>query len=276
MAYKRSARATSVRPEELLQNGAIPQHIAIIMDGNGRWAKSRGLPRAFGHREGVRSVREIVAACGELNVKSLTLYAFSTENWKRPKDEVTMRMRLLVSSLHAEIDNLHRNNVHLMTMGDLSKLPLEAQKELQDAIVRTSANTGLTLNLALSYSGRWDIVRAAQRLAIEVRSGKISPEEIDETLFSAQLSTAEIPDPDLLIRTSGEMRLSNFLLWELAYTEFYISECFWPEFRKDELYEAIRTFQQRERRFGQVSEQLKHQSTRTSVKDDRVNAVSRY
>jgi undecaprenyl diphosphate synthase len=259
----------------LLQQGVIPQHIAIIMDGNGRWAKSRGLPRAFGHREGVRSVREIVSACGELGVKSLTLYAFSTENWKRPKDEVTMLMRLLVSSLHSEIDNLHRNNVHLMTMGDLSKLPLEAQKELQDAIVRTSANTGLTLNLALSYSGRWDIVRAARRLAMDVRSGKISPEDIDEAMFSAQLSTAEIPDPDLLIRTSGEMRLSNFLLWELAYTELYISERFWPEFRTEELYEAIRSYQQRERRFGQVSEQLKHQSTRTSVKDDRVNAVSR-
>ena len=276
LAYKRSARAAETGPDELLKKGAIPQHIAIIMDGNGRWAKSKGMPRAFGHREGVRSVRDIVSACGELGVQSLTLYAFSTENWKRPKDEVSMLMRLLVSSLHAEIDNLHENNVRLMTIGELTKLPKEAQKELQDAIVRTADNNGLTLNLALSYSGRWDIVRAARKLAVEVRSGKISPEDIDETLFSSYLSTVNIPDPDLLIRTSGEMRLSNFLLWELAYTEFYISDRYWPEFRKDELYEAIRTFQQRERRFGQVSEQLKNQSQRTSVKEDRVNAVTSF
>lgn len=245
------------------------------MDGNGRWAKSKGKSRAFGHREGVRSVREIVESCARLEVQYLTLYTFSTENWKRPKDEVSTLMRLLVTSLRQELDSLLENNVRLITMGDQSRLPREAQKEIQRAGERTRDNTGLTLNLALSYSARWDVVRAVRKIALEARSGKISPEDVDENMISAHLSTAAIPDPDLLIRTSGELRLSNFLLWELAYTELYISDCYWPEFRTHELCEAIRSYQTRERRFGQVSEQLKEKSgRRKSVKEELINAVT--
>ncbi|MBI5646411.1 MAG: isoprenyl transferase [Ignavibacteriae bacterium] len=275
MAYKRSAKAAEVSPEALKESGPIPQHIAIIMDGNGRWAKSKGMPRAIGHREGVRSVREIVTVCGELGVKYLTLYAFSTENWRRPKDEVSTLMSLLVTSLRQEINDLHKNQIRLTTIGDLTQLPKEAQRELQDAVQRTKDNPGLTLNLALSYSGRWDVVRAIRRIAIESRSGKISPEDIDEQLVASFLSTAGIPDPDLLIRTSGEMRLSNFLLWELAYTEFFISPVYWPQFRRTELYEAVLSFQKRERRFGLVSEQLSNTPARATVQEERVNAVTR-
>lgn len=275
MAYKRSAKAAEVTPEALKESGPIPQHIAIIMDGNGRWAKSKGMPRAIGHREGVRSVREIVTVCGELGVKYLTLYAFSTENWRRPKDEVSTLMSLLVTSLRQEINDLHKNKIRLTTIGDLTQLPREAQRELQDAVERTKDNPGLTLNLALSYSGRWDVVRAIRRIAIDSRSGKISPEDIDEQLVASFLSTAGIPDPDLLIRTSGEMRLSNFLLWELAYTEFFISPVYWPQFRRTELYEAVLSFQKRERRFGLVSEQLSNTPARATVKEERVNAVTR-
>ncbi|MBR9975885.1 MAG: isoprenyl transferase [Bacteroidetes bacterium] len=261
--------------DALAAEGPIPNHIAIIMDGNGRWAKSRGKARVSGHREGVRSVREIVEACARAEVKYLTLYTFSTENWKRPKDEVTMLMRLLVSSLRSELDNLHENNIRFITMGELTRLPAEAQKEVMRATDKTACNTGLTLNLALSYSGRWDIVRAVKKLAMDARSGRISPEDIDEQLISSLLSTAHVPDPDLLIRTSGELRLSNFLLWELAYTELYISERFWPDFRTPELCDAIRSYQTRERRFGQVSEQLTETSGhRTSKKEQRINAVS--
>ncbi|PLX32288.1 MAG: isoprenyl transferase [Ignavibacteria bacterium] len=261
--------------EKIVAGGSIPNHIAIIMDGNGRWAKSKGKSRAFGHREGVRSVREIVEAAARLDVKYLTLYTFSTENWKRPKDEVSTLMRLLVTSLRKELDSLLENNVRLIIIGDESRLPLEAQKEVRRAIERTKNNTGLTLNLALSYSSRWDIVRAVRKIALEARSGKISPEDIDDNLISTHLSTAAIPDPDLLIRTSGELRLSNFLLWELAYTELYISDCFWPEFRTHELCEAIQSYQSRERRFGQVSEQLTQKSgRRKSVKEERINAVT--
>jgi undecaprenyl diphosphate synthase len=261
--------------EALKSDGTIPGHIAIIMDGNGRWAKSRGKNRVFGHREGVRSVREIVESCAKLDVKYLTLYTFSTENWNRPRDEVSTLMRLLVSSLRQELDNLHRNNVRFMMIGELTRLPAEAQREVTRAMELTSANTGLTLNLALSYSGRWDIVRAVRKIALEARSGKISPEDVDEKLISSCLSTAALPDPDLLIRTSGELRLSNFLLWELAYTELYISECYWPEFRTHELCEAIRSFQQRERRFGKVSEQLEGKAgRRKSVKEELINAIT--
>jgi undecaprenyl diphosphate synthase len=261
--------------DALRAGGPVPNHIAIIMDGNGRWAKSRGKSRVTGHREGVRSVREIVEACGHAGVKYLTLYTFSTENWKRPKDEVSTLMRLLVSSLRAELDSLHENNVRFMTMGELHRLPQDARKEVHRAVERTANNTGLTLNLALSYSGRWDIVRAVKRIAMDARSGRISPEDVDEQLISSFLSTALLPDPDLLIRTSGEMRLSNFLLWELAYTELYISERFWPDFRTHELCEAIRSYQGRERRFGQVSEQLKEKSDlRASKKEELINAIS--
>jgi undecaprenyl diphosphate synthase len=261
--------------EALAASGVVPEHIAIIMDGNGRWAKSRGKSRVFGHREGVRSVREIVESCARLDVKYLTLYTFSTENWKRPKDEVSTLMRILVSSLRQELENLHDNNVRFMVIGDTSRLPAEAQREIERAILRTRNNTGLTLNLALSYSGRWDIVRAVRKIALEARSGKISPEDVDEELIAAHLSTAALPDPDLLIRTSGELRLSNFLLWELAYTELYISDCYWPEFRTSELCEAVRAFQKRERRYGQVSEQIQEKAGRlTSVKEERINAVT--
>ena len=265
----------SAEIEALKSEGTIPGHIAIIMDGNGRWAKSHGKNRVFGHREGVRSVREIVESAAKLDVKYLTLYTFSTENWKRPKDEVSTLMRLLVSSLRQELENLHRNNVRFMVMGETARLPQEAQKEVTRAMELTSANTGLTLNLALSYSGRWDIVRAMRKIALEVRSGKFSPEDIDDKLISTYLSTAALPDPDLLIRTSGELRLSNFLLWELAYTELYISDCYWPDFRTPELCEAIRSFQQRERRFGKVSEQLEGKSSRRkSVKEELINAIT--
>jgi len=261
--------------EALTASGTIPEHIAIIMDGNGRWAKSRGKSRVFGHREGVRSVREIVESCARLDVKYLTLYTFSTENWKRPKDEVSTLMRLLVSSLRQELENLHDNNVRFTVIGDILRLPVEAQREIERAIARTRENTGLTLNLALSYSGRWDIVRAVRKIALEARSGKISPEDVDEEMISAHLSTTALPDPDLLIRTSGELRLSNFLLWELAYTEIYISDCYWPEFRTPQLCEAVRAYQKRERRYGQVSEQIQDTAGRlTSVKEERINAVT--
>jgi undecaprenyl diphosphate synthase len=247
---------------ELLPEAPIPQHIAIIMDGNGRWAKSKGKPRAFGHREGVRSVREIVSICGEIGIKYLTIYTFSTENWNRPQDEVSLLMKLLVTSLRDEIKNLIQNNVRILTIGETSKLPTEAQRELLAAMDKTKNNTGLTLNVALSYSGRWDILQAAKRIASEYKHGKIALSDVDDALFSSHMSTAMIPDPDLLIRTSGEFRLSNFLLWNLAYTEIYITPCYWPDFRREELMKAIRDFQMRERRFGLVSEQLKKKSAK--------------
>ncbi len=242
--------------EQLQHNGEIPKHIAIIMDGNGRWAKSRKLPRVAGHHEGVNSVREIVETCGQLGVKFLTIYAFSTENWKRPQDEVSVLMRLLLSALRDERDKLHNNNVRLKTIGDVASLPQEIQNELFDAIETLKHNTGLTLVLALSYGGRWDIANAVKKIATDVQQGKLAPDSINEKIFAHYLSTKDIPDPDLLIRTSGELRLSNFLLWQLAYTEMYITDLFWPQFRRNELYDAINAFQQRERRFGMVSEQL--------------------
>jgi undecaprenyl diphosphate synthase len=262
--------------KKLCAAGPVPDHIAIIMDGNGRWAKERGKSRVFGHREGVRSVRDIVEACGQVGVKNLTLYAFSTENWKRPIDEVSMLMRLLVSSLKQEINSLHKNGVRLNVIGEMPKLPKEAQAELLEAIDKTSSNTGLMLTLALSYSGRWDITRAMKRVALDVRNGKISPEDVNEDTISKYLSTASIPDPDLLIRTSGEFRISNFLLWQLAYTEIYIGDCFWPEFRRTQLYEAIKSFQSRERRFGLVSEQIDNVAKRNTLKDELINVFSSY
>jgi undecaprenyl diphosphate synthase len=242
--------------DELKHDGEIPNHIAIIMDGNGRWAKKRSFPRVAGHHEGVNSVRDIVEVCGQLGVKYLTLYAFSTENWKRPKEEVSMLMRLLLKALRDERDRLHNNNVKLKSIGDISSLPQDVQDELLDAIELMKHNTGLTLVLALSYSGRWDLTNAIRKIATDVQHGKIVPDHIDEKLVSHCLSTKEIPDPDLLIRTSGEVRISNFLLWQLAYTEMYITNLFWPEFRRRSLYEAISSFQKRERRFGMVSEQV--------------------
>jgi len=250
--------------QELKRSGPIPTHIAVIMDGNGRWAKKRSLPRIAGHNEGVESVRDTVEVCGQLGVKCLTLYAFSTENWKRPKDEVSLLMRLLMRALRDETDKLHRNNVRVHAIGDISTLPHEVQDELFDAIKKTRDNTGLNLYLALSYSGRWDITNAIGKLLADAKNGKIVPEDLSESMVSAYLSTASAPDPDLLIRTSGEFRISNFLLWQLAYTEIYISPLYWPDFRRDELYRAVRDFQKRERRFGMVSEQLSQKAHTTS------------
>jgi len=224
------------------------------MDGNGRWATQKGIARIFGHRNAVQSVKEVVEGSGELGIKYLTLYAFSTENWGRPKEEVDGLMELLVNTLKKEINSLHENRVKLMTIGSIDHLPVVCQENLAEAIQATSKNTGLTLVLALSYSGRWEIVQAAKRLTLDAKTGKIHPEDITEKMFSNYLSTAGIPDPELLIRTSGEMRISNFLLWQLAYTEFFITRKLWPDFRKEDLYEAICEYQQRERRFGKITE----------------------
>jgi undecaprenyl diphosphate synthase len=246
---------------QLRSTGVIPAHIAIIMDGNGRWAKKRNFPRIAGHREGVETVRDIVEACGQLGIKYLTLYTFSTENWKRPKDEVSLLMRLLMKSLRNETDKLREKNVRVRTIGDIASLPQKVQDELHDATEKTKYNTGLQLILALSYSGRWDIACALRHIAHEVMNHKLKTNEITEELISQNLSTKEIPDPDLLIRTSGEFRISNFLLWQLAYSEFYISDVYWPEFRRKDFYNAIRSYQERERRFGMVSEQIKRSTT---------------
>jgi undecaprenyl diphosphate synthase len=243
--------------DALRTSGEIPGHIAIIMDGNGRWAKKRGLPRIAGHSEGVESVRDTVEACGQLGVQYLTLYAFSTENWKRPQEEVSLLMRLLLQALKDETDRLNTNNVRIQAIGDIAALPAEVQNELLEDIQKTKDNTGLTLILALSYSGRWDLTRAIKGIARDIVERKITQEQLTEELVGTYISTAGIPDPDLLIRTSGEFRISNFLLWQLAYTEIYITPRFWPGFRRDELYAAVRDYQKRERRFGMVSEQVR-------------------
>jgi undecaprenyl diphosphate synthase len=260
--------------EKLKSTGEIPRHIAIIMDGNGRWAKERGMPRISGHSEGVERVRDTVRACAQLGVKYLTLYTFSTENWKRPKDEVTFLMRLLLKALEDETDELQTNNVRIQTIGNLSALPREVQNELLESVEKTRNNTGLTLILALSYSGRWDITQAIQRLMRDVREGRISEQDVTDDLVGKYLSTAGIPDPDLLIRTSGEFRLSNFLLWQLAYTEIYISSRFWPGFRRDELYAAIADYQRRERRFGMVSEQVRKEEPRENYLQHLIRSVT--
>jgi undecaprenyl diphosphate synthase len=234
----------------------LPRHIAVIMDGNGRWAKKKGALRIFGHRNAIQSVKDITEACGELGVKYLTLYAFSTENWSRPKEEVDGLMELLVNTLKKEIKTLMDNQVKLKTIGDTSHLPKECQDNLQWAKDETSKNDGLTLMLALSYSGRWEITEAVKRIAEGVKQGVIDPASISDTVIENYLQTSGIPDPELLIRTSGELRISNFLLWQIAYTELYITPTLWPDFRKENLYEAIWSYQQRERRFGKTSEQL--------------------
>ena len=226
------------------------------MDGNGRWAKQRGGLRVFGHQSGVTAVRETVETAAELGVSYLTLYAFSTENWNRPKYEVDALMTLLVHTIRGEIKTLMDNNVRLTTIGHTESLPLDCQNELAEAMRETRNNTGLTLILALSYSGRWEIIEAVRQLATEVRDGHLTPNEIDDTLFGQHLTTGGIPDPELMIRTSGEMRISNFMLWQLAYSELYMPDVLWPDFRKNHLYEAILSYQQRERRFGKISEQV--------------------
>ena len=253
---KKNSASDEKSQEALKQSGEIPTHIAIIMDGNGRWAKKRGLPRVAGHKRGVDTVKEIVEACAEIGVKYLTLYTFSTENWKRPKDEVSMLMRLLLSSLRERVNELNENDVRLTTIGDNDSLPFEVQKQLAEDIERTKNNKKMVLNLALSYSGRWELLKAIKKISELSAKGKLGAEEIDENLVSSFLTTKDIPDPDLVIRTSGEFRVSNFLLWQIAYSEFIITETFWPDFSKKDLYDAIKIFQKRERRFGKVSEQL--------------------
>ncbi len=242
--------------EKLRSAGEIPEHIAVIMDGNGRWAQQRGFPRIAGHQEGVESVRDSVEACGQLGVKYLTLYAFSTENWNRPQEEVSLLMRLLLKAIRDETDRLHRNNVRMQAIGDVDRLPPEVRNELFEGIQKTKNNSGLTLILALSYSGRWDLAQAVKRIVHDAGNGTLNAQAVDENLISSYLSTSGIPDPDLLIRTSGEFRISNFLLWQLAYSEMVITEKYWPSFRRNDLYEAIREYQCRERRFGMVSEQV--------------------
>lgn len=238
--------------QELKKRGSVPEHIAIIMDGNGRWAREQGRPRYVGHREGVESVRDVTEACAEIGVKYLTLYTFSTENWHRPRKEVNALMRLLVKTTRHELKTLTRNGIRLNALGDLDSLPPDAQKELRYAMDRTEAHDRMTLNLALSYSGRWELVRAGRELARQVAAGEITPEDISEQSISDLTLTAAMPDPDLLIRTGGEFRVSNFLLWQLAYTELYFTSCYWPEFRRSQLYAAVRDFQERDRRFGRV------------------------
>ena len=237
----------------------LPQHIAIIMDGNGRWAKERGKQRIFGHQSAIQSVREVSEACAELGVPYLTLYAFSTENWNRPLAEVTGLMTLLAQTIKAETATLNKNNIRLNAIGDLGSLPKANYEQLIQAIEGTSHNTRMTLTLALSYSGRWDLTQASRRMAQEVAAGRLAPEAITDETLASYLSTAGMPDPELLVRTSGEERISNFLLWQLAYSELYFTPKYWPDFRKADLYEAILNYQHRERRFGKTSEQVTKQ-----------------
>ncbi len=234
----------------------LPQHVAVIMDGNGRWAKKKGNQRIFGHKNGVVAVRETVEAAAEIGIKFLTLYAFSTENWNRPKAEVNALMHLLISTMNTEVETLVKNNVRLMTIGDTESLPTRVAKQLKETINITSKNTGLSLVLALSYSGRWEIAKAIREIGRLVKKGQIDPEKIDENILCSHLQSSFMPDPELLIRTSGEYRISNFLLWQIAYSELYFPEILWPDFRKDDFYKAILDFQKRERRFGKTSEQL--------------------
>ncbi|MEM7109217.1 MAG: isoprenyl transferase [Bacteroidota bacterium] len=233
-----------------------PRHIAIIMDGNGRWAKKKGAARIFGHKNAIKAVRDVTEGCAELGVEFLTLYAFSTENWSRPMEEVSGLMQLLVLTIRKELKTLLSNNVKLATIGSFESLPSDCQSELQDAIEMTKNNTGLTLVLALSYSGRWEITEAVKGIVKDIKIGGISESDIGQDLVSKYLQTHNMPDPELLIRTSGEMRISNFLLWQLAYTEIFITEKYWPDFRKQDLMLALRAFQNRERRFGRISEQV--------------------
>jgi len=242
----------AARQEVLSLQGEIPVHVACIMDGNGRWARQRGLSRVAGHREGVVSVRDVTEACAQVGVQYLTLYTFSTENWQRPRAEVSALMELLVRTLRREIDRLQKNNIRLTTIGDLDRLPGWCARELREAVEMTSGNDRMTMSLALSYSGRWEITRAVRRIAEEVRDGRLDPDSIDEEVVRTHLDHPDLPDPDLLIRTGGEIRISNFLLWQLAYTEIYVTDLFWPDFRRDALYTAIEDFQRRERRFGRV------------------------
>ncbi len=237
----------------------VPNHIAIIMDGNGRWAKSQGKDRIFGHQNAINAVTESVEGCAEIGVKFLTLYAFSTENWNRPKPEVTALMELLISTIHQEIETLNKNNIRLQAIGDLKSLPNNCYNELNQAIEETSKNSKMTLVLALSYSAKWEILEAIKNIMVDGKNNQVKPEDVNEDLFRNYLSTKNIPDPELMIRTSGEYRISNFLLWQLAYAELKFLEKFWPDFNREDLFNAVIEFQGRERRFGKISEQLTQQ-----------------
>lgn len=247
-----------MEPAQSIDKLKLPRHIAIIMDGNGRWAEEKGQDRLFGHVHGVESVRDVVEGAAELGIEYLTLYAFSTENWDRPADEVTGLMELLVDTIRKEVPTLNKNNIRLHVIGDTQKLPVSAAKELDAAIVETSSNSGLNLVMALSYSSRWEIINAVKMLGEEIKKGSIDPADISQELFKSYLCTGAFPDPELMIRTSGEFRISNFLLYQIAYTELYFTPTLWPDFRKKNLVEAILDFQQRERRFGKTGKQLKH------------------
>jgi len=242
--------------KEKIDPDKLPGHIAIIMDGNGRWAKQQGKKRIYGHKHAVTAVRQTTEAAAELGIKYLTLYAFSTENWERPKDEISALMSLLVSTINSETKTLTENNIRLLAIGDFERMPENVCKKLKEIINRTAGNTGMSLILALSYSSRWEILNAVRRIAGEVNAGILNPDELNSTLFSNYLTTKDIPDPELLIRTSGEYRVSNFLLWQIAYAELYFTEKLWPDYTKEDLYTAILDYQRRERRFGKISEQI--------------------
>lgn len=246
--------------KEQIQADKIPVHIAVIMDGNGRWAQQRGKDRIFGHQSAVESVRQTTEAAAELGVRYLTLYTFSTENWGRPQQEIDGLMELLVNTIHNEIPTLNKNGIRLFAIGDLTSLPGECASVLKDAIEQTKGNNTMQLNLALSYSSRWEIINAVKNLAADVESGQLASSDIDEKCFEQYLQTKDIPDPELLIRTSGEMRISNYLLWQIAYAELYFTPTLWPDFRKEDLYKAIIEYQQRERRFGKTGQQIKMES----------------
>jgi undecaprenyl diphosphate synthase len=234
----------------------LPEHIAIIMDGNGRWAKNQGKIRHFGHETGVLSVKDIVEGCADIGIKYLTVYAFSTENWNRPIEEVNALMELLISTINNETPTLTKNNIRLNAIGDIASLPQKCIDDLKSAMDKTAGNTRCTLTLALSYSAKWEILNAAKKLAAKIQDGQMTVDGINEENFAAQLTTLNMPDPELMIRTSGEHRISNFLLWQMAYTEFYFTDTLWPDFRQEDLFEAIVDYQKRERRFGKISEQL--------------------
>lgn len=250
---------------QLKTSGKLPAHIAIIMDGNGRWAQKKGNIRLHGHKAGVKSVRDVTESCAQLGVRYLTLYAFSTENWNRPASEINGLMKLLVQSLRDEADTLQKNDIKLITIGQTNRLPVKCRTQLQEVMDLTCNNKRMQLCLALSYSGRWDITEAVRSITQQVKEGNIDPDDVNDDLIGSFLSTASIPDPDLIIRTSGEYRISNFLLWQLAYSELYITETYWPDFRRDELYEAIRSYHSRERRYGKVKNGYNKSIARTVI-----------
>lgn len=262
LTRKKQTEKDAERQQLLIDSGRVPNHIAIIMDGNGRWAKERGSMRVFGHQAGVDSVRDTVECCAQMGIPHLTLFAFSTENWSRPVSEVNALMQLLIQSLRKETKKLVDNDIRLVSVGQLDRLPEKCRQQLLEAIEITKNNKRLQVCLALSYSGRWDLTQAVKKISELVRDGEIKPEDVNEDLLQSFLTTHTIPDPDLLIRTGGEFRISNFLLWQAAYSELYISKKYWPDFRRNELYRAIESYQKRERRFGKISEQLEKKDMR--------------